>query len=153
MPCVVMGMSHHNSTLLPCCRSQVSLVALVMIGRLWKENYGDRSFSALHHTKEASRKYHSQKTRDMLNGGSVGTCNPRLLPSYFEVFCVSWYVFCVPSRILNPSLQFAALRCTVALPFISSRRDTWVCSQDFRPSLLQEVFATWRVFTTRTSFA
>eukprot|EP00903_Cladosiphon_okamuranus_P019296 g17737.t1 len=31
----------------------VSLVALLLIGRLWKENYGDRSFSAFHHTQEA----------------------------------------------------------------------------------------------------
>lgn len=33
---------------------QVSLVALLLIGHLWKENFGDRSFSAFHHTQEAS---------------------------------------------------------------------------------------------------
>lgn len=37
---------------------QVSLIAFVLIARFWKENYGDRSFSALHHTREVRSPLH-----------------------------------------------------------------------------------------------
>lgn len=51
---------------------QVSVVALVLLGLLWKENYGDRSFSAFHHTQEASRVMARKAT--IIRGRMIVSC-------------------------------------------------------------------------------
>lgn len=74
---------------------QVSLVALVLIGLSWTENYGDRSFSAFNHTQQASRSYVASTVAPQYHysSGRANTCIGRdqeeMVEYYLVLFIIS----------------------------------------------------------------